>query len=247
MKHLVLLVLLIVLVSSCCSGHTPARYAHQNYVEVLNDSTVALLVDDDGEWAVSCSGFFITQTLLVTASHCVISDEEELEMKLGFSLNPFGRATSFATFGQLKETQPHKLESVSRAMLIAWDTDNDLALLHAADAPLHSSLRLSDRAPTQGDNVFSIGHTAALPYSLHPGVVSAIRTLHLDVFNPDKEFRLVQVASGAWSGSSGSAVVNMDGEVVGVCRSVHAFAPIMTFFVDLLPLRDFLRDHKVAY
>ncbi len=94
--------------------------------------------------------------------------------------------------------------------VLAVDAEGDLALLKV-DVPPNQSRPLSlDRtSPQEGESVVVIGNPFGLEGSVTNGIVSAVRDI--PTFG-----RIIQITAPISPGSSGSPVVNMQGQVIGV-------------------------------
>src|SRR6266496_3432555 len=94
--------------------------------------------------------------------------------------------------------------------VIAVDAEGDLALLKV-DAPpnLVRPLSLDRTSPQEGESVVVIGNPFGLEGSVTNGIVSAVRDI--PGFG-----RIIQITAPISPGSSGSPVVNMKGQVIGV-------------------------------
>lgn len=94
--------------------------------------------------------------------------------------------------------------------VIAIDAEGDLALLKV-DAPAHQvrPLSLDRTSPQEGESVVVIGNPFGLEGSVTNGIVSAVRDI--PTFG-----RIIQITAPISPGSSGSPVVNMHGQVIGV-------------------------------
>src|SRR6266705_3300568 len=92
----------------------------------------------------------------------------------------------------------------------AVDAEGDLALLKI-DAPrnLVRPLSLDRTSPQEGESVVVIGNPFGLEGSVTNGIVSAVRDI--PGFG-----RIIQITAPISPGSSGSPVVNMKGQVIGV-------------------------------
>src|SRR6266849_7851767 len=92
----------------------------------------------------------------------------------------------------------------------AVDAEGDLALLKI-DAPpnLVRPLSLDRTSPQEGESVVVIGNPFGLEGSVTNGIVSAVRDI--PTFG-----RIIQITAPISPGSSGSPVVNMRGQVIGV-------------------------------
>lgn len=94
--------------------------------------------------------------------------------------------------------------------ILAVDAEGDLALLKI-DAPAHlvHPLSLERTSPQEGESIVVIGNPFGLEGSVTNGIVSAVRDI--PTFG-----RIIQITAPISPGSSGSPVVNMSGQVIGV-------------------------------
>jgi len=94
--------------------------------------------------------------------------------------------------------------------VLAVDAEGDLALLKV-DAPpnLVRPLSLDRTSPQEGESVVIIGNPFGLEGSVTNGIVSAVRDI--PGFG-----RIIQITAPISPGSSGSPVINMQGQVIGV-------------------------------
>ena len=94
--------------------------------------------------------------------------------------------------------------------VIAVDAEGDLALLRVDAPPNQVHPLLLDRtSPQEGESVVVIGNPFGLEGSVTNGIVSAVRDI--PTFG-----RIIQITAPISPGSSGSPVVNMHGQVIGV-------------------------------
>jgi tetratricopeptide (TPR) repeat protein len=94
--------------------------------------------------------------------------------------------------------------------VIAIDAEGDVALLKVdAPANLVRPLSLDRTSPQEGESVVVIGNPFGLEGSVTNGIVSAVRDI--PGFG-----RIIQITAPISPGSSGSPVVNMQGQVIGV-------------------------------
>jgi tetratricopeptide (TPR) repeat protein len=120
-------------------------------------------------------------------------------------------------------TNRHVLEGAHRAEVhsstgavfpvkgvLAVDAEGDIALLKIdAPAPPIRALPLDKTSPQEGESVVVIGNPLGLEGSVTNGIVSAVRDI--PTFG-----RIIQITAPISSGSSGSPVVNMQGQVIGI-------------------------------
>ena len=94
--------------------------------------------------------------------------------------------------------------------VVAIDAEGDIALLKV-DVPAGQvrALPLDKTSPQEGESVVVIGNPFGLEGSVTNGIVSAVRDI--PTFG-----RIIQITAPISPGSSGSPVVNMQGQVIGV-------------------------------
>ena len=94
--------------------------------------------------------------------------------------------------------------------VVAVDAEADIALLKVEAPPAQvRSLSLDRTSPQEGESVVVIGNPFGLEGSVTNGIVSAVRDI--PGFG-----RIIQITAPISPGSSGSPVVNMRGQVIGV-------------------------------
>jgi tetratricopeptide (TPR) repeat protein len=94
--------------------------------------------------------------------------------------------------------------------VLAVDAEGDIALLKIdTPAPQIQPLPLDKTSPQEGESVVVIGNPLGLEGSVTNGIVSAVRDI--PTFG-----RIIQITAPISSGSSGSPVVNMQGQVIGI-------------------------------
>src|SRR5690349_22168962 len=94
--------------------------------------------------------------------------------------------------------------------VLAVDAEGDLAVLKIdPPTPAVRPLPLDRTSPQEGKSVVVIGNPLGLEGSVTNGIVSAVRDI--PTFG-----RIIQITAPISSGSSGSPVVNMHGQVIGI-------------------------------
>jgi len=94
--------------------------------------------------------------------------------------------------------------------VLAVDAEGDLAVLKIdMPAPAIRPLPLDKTSPQEGESVVVIGNPLGLEGSVTNGIVSAVRDI--PTFG-----RIIQITAAISAGSSGSPVVNMQGQVIGI-------------------------------
>src|SRR4029078_4533254 len=133
------------------------------------------------------------------------------------------RGSAFFVEADRIVTNRHVLEGAYRAEVhsstgtvfpvrgvLAVDAEGDIALLKI-DTPTAEikPLPLDKTSPQEGESVVVIGNPLGLEGSVTNGIVSAVRDI--PTFG-----RIIQITAPISSGSSGSPVVNMQGQVIGI-------------------------------
>lgn len=139
------------------------------------------------------SGFFVDDDLVVTNAHVVAGeDDTEVELSDGSALD---------------------------ADVVAFDPQRDLAVLRTEDS---DRVPLPVRAANTGDTGGVFGHPGGGPLEISPFRVSdRITATGTDIYDRDRTSREVLVlASELAPGDSGSALVDPNGQVVGVAFAV---------------------------
>ncbi|HEX3249464.1 MAG TPA: trypsin-like peptidase domain-containing protein [Pyrinomonadaceae bacterium] len=156
-------------------------------VRRIKPSAVAIeTYDSHGEKLSRGSGFFVESDRIVTNRH-VIEGAYRAEVH-----------SSTGTVYPVKG-------------VLAVDAEGDLALLKI-DVPLNQQIRalpLDKTSPQEGESVVVIGNPLGLEGSVTNGIVSAVRDI--PTFG-----RIIQITAPISAGSSGSPVVNMQGQVIGI-------------------------------
>ncbi len=136
---------------------------------------------------------------------------------------PLSRGSGFFIDTDRVVTNRHVIENASRAEahssngavypvkgVLAVDAEGDVALLKV-DPPANSvrPLSLERTSPQEGESIVVIGNPFGLEGSVTDGIVSAVRDI--PTFG-----RIIQITAPISPGSSGSPVVNMRGQVIGI-------------------------------
>jgi len=171
------------------SSSAVAQESLPDLVRRIKPAVVTVIIyDDKGNVAGSGSGFFVGPDRVVTNQH-VVQGAYRAEVKM-----------------ITDRAYPVK-------GLLAVDGEADIVLLQVdVPANLVTPLIVSRTFPQEGESIVVIGNPLGfLEGSVSTGVVSAVR-------NIPRLGRLIQITAPVSPGSSGSAVVNMRGQVIGIVR-----------------------------
>ncbi len=137
---------------------------------------------------------------------------EKLSRGSGFFIGPDRVVTNRHVIDNAYKAEVHSFNGTVYQVkgVIAVDAEADIALLRI-DAPAGQvrPLLLDRTSPQEGESVVVIGNPLGLEGSVSNGIVSAVRDI--PTFG-----RIIQITAPISPGSSGSPVVNMLGQVIGV-------------------------------
>lgn len=156
--------------------------------------------------------------------------------------------TGFFIYPDLLVTNKHVLESLDVEIVdeqgrtqigrcVAEAKDDDLALVRAMTSSGYLNLRPAE--PKYGEKVFIMGNPRGLQYTLSDGIVS----------HPVKKYpqgELFQHSAPQSPGSSGSAVLDSGGRVIGVVCSQITDSQNLNFAVPASRLKDLIQKWRLG-
>lgn len=202
-----------------------------------------------------CSGTVIGDKLVLTASHCVMDQFEDVPHKVigkeGKVKTETIRISTPGTVAQITYTDGVIASSTRVVFKVkAIDGTVDLALLTLTE-PLGTPVKVACTKPLRGDPVWAVGNPFGILYSsLSAGVVGSLDRSYRDLqiagqlsdATDTGEHSLIQHTALIAPGNSGGALYNTDGDLIGVnVRGGAGFA----FAVKLTDVRKFLSDNGV--
>ena len=152
--------------------------------------------------------------------------------------NTLSRGSGFFIAADRVITNRHVIEKAARVEIhllngkkftvkgvLAVDGEGDLALL-AVEVPRSSAIPLPivKAVPQEGESVVVVGNPYGLEGSVSNGIVSAVREI-------SGYGKIIQITAPISPGSSGSPVVNMTGQVIGVATLQAAEGQSLNFAV----------------
>lgn len=152
--------------------------------------------------------------------------------------NTLSRGSGFFVATDKIITNRHVIEKSSRAEIhlfngkkfpvkgvLAIDGEGDLALLQVdVPAGMAYPLPIIQRVPQEGESIVVIGNPYGLEGSVSNGIVSAVREI-------SGYGKIIQITAPISPGSSGSPVVNMGGQVIGIATLQAAEGQSLNFAV----------------
>ncbi len=158
-----------------------------NLIKKIKPSVVIVFAyDNKGEFLQLGNGFFISQNGDIITNYHVLQEASSAEIK----------------------TSDGKTYPIT--YIIAKDEQNDIIRL-SVDIPSKYvlPLYLSETIPEIGERIIVYGNPLELENTVSDGIVSSVR----EIFNYGK---IIQITAPILPGSSGSPVLNMKGEVIGI-------------------------------
>ena len=189
-RNFPLLLALASLVLFC--PYVSAQESLPELIRRVKPSVVSVITyDAKNNVSVTGSGFFIRPGQIVTNLH-VIEGAHHAEIRT-FD----GKGKTFVV-----------------ASILDVDLEGDLALLGIDMPPERARLlEISNIVPEEGEKIFVIGNPLRMEGSIADGIVSAVREV------PNLA-RIIQITAPISHGNSGSPLLNMKGEVIGVVTMV---------------------------
>lgn len=104
----------------------------------------------------------------------------------------------------------HKGDTIKYSDIIGVDVEKDLVIMKI-ESGAYPNIKLSDKGTKVGQKVYAIGSPMGLENTMSEGIVSGNRT---EIGK--KKMNLVQITAQLSPGSSGGAVLNFLGELIGI-------------------------------
>lgn len=132
------------------------------------------------------------------------------------------------------------------AVVTASNAQDDLALIRIPPPENIKPARIASDAMI-GETVIAVGNPLGLENSVSVGVISGLnRNIVVNgQVNPTLT-GLIQTDSSINQGSSGGALLNLDGEVVGINLAVIQGANNIAFAIPYTKVKNILRDYRAA-
>lgn len=147
-----------------------------------------------GELAGTGTGFFVSRDGLAVSNHHVFEPGISWNVRL----------------------QNHRVYPVEEVIYRSKHFDFVIFRVRKPEKHDFPYLPLASRMPRKGDDVFVVGNPKGIEQTLTKGVVSGLRSIetNTETFTPGDTH--IQFDAAISTGSSGSPVLNMNGEVIGV-------------------------------
>lgn len=220
----------------------PAEKKSLTAIEVFNEmlpSTAWIRVEwtdaaGNGYYRVGTGWIYDADRRLVVTNEHVVHDFDELTVYFPETVD-----------GELVHDPSYYLEKGHRytATVIDRDTERDLALLELDGMPEGAkALTLAEKSPVAGERVFAL---AALPEGsegLWIMTSGEVRQVYRRSHANNHFARVVETQLPTNRGNSGGAVVNDRLEVVAVVEGHMQEARLVSLFIDIGEIRDYLEE-----
>ncbi|HXG84555.1 MAG TPA: S1C family serine protease [Pyrinomonadaceae bacterium] len=165
------------------------------------------------------------------------SDTKEAKSGSGFFIAEDIVVTNFhvikeTTEGYAKIYGQDKIYEISG--VVGTDEKNDLALLKIKGIKGKALKLNTDDSTAIGDEVFAVGNPKGLEGTFSQGIISSIRKTG--------KFNLLQITASISTGSSGGAVLNDSGEVIGVAVGAIESGQSLNFAIPVSLLRSLVSN-----
>lgn len=210
-----------------------------------------------------CSGTLIDKDAgyILTANHCIQDQFQDVErdelQKDGTVKKIKVRISKPGTVSQIVFAGPSMVSKTSFVFKMkAHDPDHDLGLLQVVSKlPNLQFVKLACAEPARLDTVYAVGNPFAVLYSsATKGIIASTsrdyRMLGIDGSGDDPNEQpgdngLIQSTAPIEGGNSGGALLNDDGDLVGVNVRGSRMNETVAFAVPLDDIRKFLTDNGV--
>lgn len=186
MKFWKLKILLLLILPVILAGNSPAQDYLPQLVRQIKPSAVAIETFDAKGKTISRGSGFFIDLDKIITNRHVIEKSYRVEIHLN-------NGNKYQASG-----------------ILAIDGEGDLALLQVNIPPEFAKpLQIIQTSPEEGESIVVIGNPYGLEGSVSNGIVSAVREI-------PGYGKIIQITAPISPGSSGSPVVNMRGQVIGV-------------------------------
>lgn len=246
MKKIYALLLMIVMLCGCVTSRELTTKVPLHIDDLDNKTVAFVMLDRDGDRSPFCTGVWVSQTVILTAWHCIsgriklLNDTSESEVPLTTETVVFEYVVKSQAVGHFAEVTGELHQSV----FLDSDVKNDIALVRTVGAtPQHPYAKLADNV-VRGESVHVVGHPIGFYWTYVTGHVSALRNPGWFYHQPTLG-EIVQLSSPIWKGNSGGGVFNDNGELIGILSFISSEAPNTAFAIHVNEVRRLMLSNKL--
>jgi len=240
MKHLLIILAVLALAVPAMAATPIADMVGANYTfRASGDLCSATLFDRAERW-------------VLTNHHCIESATRIIEQD-DVQADGTVRKVRRVFYDEVTLSQPaygpdgRVGELTLRARVLAFSKQKDLAVLQVLSEttalPGSAKIPPDDYRLQQGQVVYAIGNPAGMDNTLTRGIVSHLYREHR--WGPDQVARYIQTDATIIGGSSGGALYDEEGLLIGVPAAGYRGAQI-NFAIPIFEVKTFLRDNGFA-
>lgn len=173
-------------------------------------------------------------------------DGYQLSQGSGFSIQPGLFLTNYHVVqgGSSYTITAHDGSKVKADGIVRYDEDSDLAVIKVGKLSHITPLKAgSIHSIAKGDRIVTIGSPQGFQNSISEGIVSGIREFE---YGQTESIDMIQITAPISPGSSGGALLNFHGEVVGVTTAVSEDGNI-GFAVAIDAINPWMADFSSTY
>lgn len=235
--------LIVLLISGACQVPQTQQPTPELTAKSLQQKTVALVMEQDDELYVYCTGVWISNVSIITAAHCVVDEGDEDEPKPYVS--PVGQQVQYLVTYDVDVDMSPNVTVGRKATVKAVDIVNDLALLRASDEnmPLGHPVATLQRSNSVdvGSEVHIVGHTVGLWWTYTKGVIANHRVASVPSIFVTKDTHVFQISAPVWFGNSGGGAFDRYENLIGISSFVRTRGPNICFFIHHDLIWDFVQ------
>lgn len=174
-----------------------------------------------------CSAILIDKKLgiMLTAAHCFSDEKATQRLVEQPGYDPDDNQHSFR--------------------ILAIDTKMDLAVFKVDDGDLPNTdeASVACKSPTvRGSRVYAVGNPLGIFGVLSEGIIE-----RSNIKDPDTKIPSTLISAPLSPGSSGGAIYNEDGQLIGVADAIIESRSNLNLMIPIEIVRKFLRGHKVSF
>lgn len=189
--------------------HAPQKDGAERVFATAASKVVFLMTRKSGELHARASGIILTADGYIATNYHALQGGDAVEIR--FFPNPEDSAT---------------YQSFNEAELLYADAVRDIAILKVSSKvlPFLECSARTDGKPRIGESVYAIGNPRGLTNTISEGIVSSLRV--------DAGERIIQHTAAISPGSSGGALVDSNGDLVGMNSWQVADAQNLNFAIS---------------